>query len=102
MLDGLFRIIETLFEVRIRPDDAPVWHPSVRFFRIERPAAGRRRAELVGQFYLDPYARAGKRPGAWMDGMRARWARPGGDAADAGGAPGVQLRAAASTAGPRC
>ena len=74
VLDGLFRIIETLFEVSIRPDAAPVWHPSVRFFRIER--AG----ELVGQFYLDPYARPGKRPGAWMDDVRARWARP--DAAD--------------------
>jgi oligopeptidase A len=79
VLDGLFRIVETLFEVRIRPDEAPLWHPSVRFFRIERPAAaGDAAAELVGQFYLDPHARPGKRPGAWMDGMRERWARPGG------------------------
>ena len=77
VLDGLFRIIETLFEVRIRPDEAPVWHPSVRFYRIERPSAGDAAPELVGQFYLDPFARAGKRPGAWMDGMRDRWARPG-------------------------
>ncbi|WP_372527861.1 M3 family metallopeptidase [Piscinibacter sp.] len=72
VLDGLFRIIETLFEVSIRPDSAPVWHPSVRFFRIER--AG----QLVGQFYLDLYARNGKRPGAWMDDVRGRWARPEG------------------------
>ena len=72
VLEGLFRIIETLFEVTIRPDSAPVWHPSVRFFRIERGA------DLVGQFYLDPYARAGKRPGAWMDDVRGRWARPEG------------------------
>ena len=72
VLDGLFRIIETLFEVAIRPDSAPVWHPSVRFFRIERAGT------LVGQFYLDPYARNGKRPGAWMDDVRARWARPDG------------------------
>jgi oligopeptidase A len=49
-----------------------VWHPTVRFFRIER--AG----QLVGQFYLDPYARSGKRPGAWMDDVRGRWARPEG------------------------
>ncbi len=77
VLDGLFRIIETLFEVRIRPDEAPVWHPSVRFYRIERPSGGDAAPELVGQFYLDPFARAGKRPGAWMDGMRERWARPG-------------------------
>ncbi len=72
VLEGLFRIIETLFEVSIRTDTAPVWHPSVRFFRIERGA------ELVGQFYLDPYARPGKRPGAWMDDVRGRWARPEG------------------------
>ncbi|CAN7387277.1 M3 family metallopeptidase [Rhizobacter sp. LjRoot28] len=72
VLQGLFGIIETLFEVSIRPDTAPVWHPTVRFFRIER--AG----QLVGQFYLDPYARSGKRPGAWMDDVRGRWARPEG------------------------
>jgi oligopeptidase A len=70
VLKGLFGLIETLFEVQIQPDTAPVWHDSVRFFRIERAGA------LVGQFYLDPYARQGKRPGAWMDDVRGRWARP--------------------------
>ena len=78
VLEGLFRIIETLFEVSIRPDSAAVWHNSVRFFRIERRAAAGAAPQLVGQFYLDPYARPGKRPGAWMDGVRARWARPEG------------------------
>jgi oligopeptidase A len=72
VLEGLFQIVETLFEVDIRPDTAPVWHESVRFFRIERGG------QLVGQFYLDPYARPGKRPGAWMDGVLSRWARPEG------------------------
>ncbi len=80
VLDGLFHIIETLFAVRIRPDVAEVWHPSVRFYRIERPRSGEHMAdsapELVGQFYLDPYARPGKRPGAWMDVVRGRWQRP--------------------------
>ncbi|MFP5397019.1 MAG: M3 family metallopeptidase [Gammaproteobacteria bacterium] len=70
VLEGLFRIVETLFEVEVRPDHAPVWHPSVRFYRIERGG------ELVAQFYLDPYARAGKRAGAWMDDVRGRWQRP--------------------------
>ena len=80
VLEGLFGIIETLFEVSIRPDDAPVWHPDVRFFRIERKRPGQADAapELVAQFYLDPYARPGKRPGAWMDDVRSRWARPDG------------------------
>jgi oligopeptidase A len=76
VLAGLFRIAESLFEVVIREDRAPVWHDSVRFFRIERRHPDGDAAQLVGQFYLDPYARAGKRPGAWMDDARGRWARP--------------------------
>jgi oligopeptidase A len=81
VLEGLFGIIETLFEVQIRPDTAPVWHDSVRFFRIERmvrDGADGATPQLVGQFYLDPYARPGKRPGAWMDDVCGRWARPEG------------------------
>jgi oligopeptidase A len=79
VLEGLFHIIETLFEVSIRADTAPVWHPSVRFFRIERAGTSADgEPELVGQFYLDPYARPGKRPGAWMDDVCGRWARPEG------------------------
>ena len=83
VLEGLFHIIETVFEVRIRPDVAPVWHPSVRFYRIERDqatsgSAGDAAPHLVGQFYLDLFARPGKRPGAWMDDVRDRWLRPEG------------------------
>ncbi len=70
VLQGLFKIVETLFEVAIRRDVAPVWHPTVEFYRIERDG------KLLGQFYLDPSARAGKRGGAWMDDVRARWLRP--------------------------
>ena len=76
VLAGLFHIVETLFEVQIRPDVAEVWHDSVRFYRIERAGVGDAGPELVGQFYLDPYARTGKRPGAWMDVVRSRWSRP--------------------------
>lgn len=67
VLGGLFRVIETLFGVRVKPDQAETWHPDVRFFRVES-AEGR----LVAQFYLDLYAREGKRGGAWMDDARAR------------------------------
>ena len=70
MLAGLFKIVETLFEVAIRRDSAPVWKPGVEFYRIER------NGRLMGQFYLDPAARTGKRGGAWMDDARARWLRP--------------------------
>jgi oligopeptidase A len=76
VLEGLFHIVQTLFEVTIRPDMAPVWHPSVRFYRIERSVNGN--ARLLGQFYLDPYARSGKQAGAWMGDARDRWARPEG------------------------
>lgn len=74
VLAGLFQIVETLFEVAIRRDAAPVWHPNVEFYRIERRTP--EGPQLVGQFYLDPAARTGKRGGAWMDDARARWLRP--------------------------
>ncbi|MET3516827.1 oligopeptidase A [Pseudacidovorax sp. 1753] len=74
VLDGLFKIVQNLFEVQIRRDEAPVWHPSVVFYRIERQTP--QGAQKVGQFYLDPSARAAKRGGAWMDDVRARWLRP--------------------------
>ena len=61
VLAGLFRVIESLFGVKLQGDVAPAWHSDVRFFRIERDG------RLIGQFYLDLYARATKRGGAWMD-----------------------------------
>jgi len=66
VVEGLFQVIQRLFNVNIKPDGAPVWHPDVKFFRIERDG------KLIGQFYLDLYARSGKRGGAWMDDARAR------------------------------
>ena len=74
VLAGLFKIVETLFDVSIRRDTAPVWNANVEFYRIER--TGPTGTHLVGQFYLDPTARSGKRGGAWMDDVRARWLRP--------------------------
>ena len=70
VLQGLFNIIEKLFNVQIRKDHGQVWNPAVELFRIERNGS------LIGQFYLDQPARAGKRGGAWMDDMRGRWLRP--------------------------
>ena len=67
VLQGLFKVTETLFGVRIRDDSAAVWHPDVRFFRVENLDG-----TLVAQFYLDLYAREGKRGGAWMDDARSR------------------------------
>jgi oligopeptidase A len=62
VLCGLFRLVESLYGVRIREATAPTWHPDVRFFEIVDA-----KGALVGQFYMDLYARDGKRGGAWMD-----------------------------------
>ena len=67
VLAGLFEVIESLYGVRVREDSAPAWHADVRFFRVED-----RDGRLLGQFYLDLYARDGKRGGAWMDDGRNR------------------------------
>ena len=72
VLQGLFGLAEKLFEIEIRPDQAPVWHDSVRCYSVGR--AG----QPVGHFYLDLHARPGKHAGAWMDNAQQRWRRPDG------------------------
>ena len=67
VMAGLVRVAETLYEIRISPSSAPLWHEDVRFFEI-RDARG----TLVGQFYVDLYARETKRSGAWMDSAISR------------------------------
>jgi oligopeptidase A len=73
VLAGMFRVTETLFGVSLRASTAPVWHETVRFFDILD-----RDGKLVGQFYLDLYARASKRGGAWMDDAVTRRRKDGG------------------------
>jgi oligopeptidase A len=67
VLPGLFRVAETLYGVRIVPGRAPIWHEDVKFFEIVDA-----RGSLIGQFYVDLYARETKRGGAWMDSARSR------------------------------
>ncbi len=62
VLSGLFGLVERLFDLHIRASSAPLWHDTVRFFDIYDGTGN-----LIGQFYLDLYARASKRGGAWMD-----------------------------------
>jgi len=66
VLEGLFGVARRLFGVEVIADQAATWHPDVRFYRVERDGAP------IGHFYLDPYARPSKRPGAWMDDARGR------------------------------
>ncbi|MDW5378550.1 oligopeptidase A [Halomonas sp. HP20-15] len=73
VIDGLFRVTERLYGVQfVADDDAPRYHPDVRYYAIregDTPIAG---------FYLDLYAREGKRGGAWMDECRVRREREDG------------------------
>jgi oligopeptidase A len=73
VLAGMFRLVETLYGIRILPDTAEAWHPDVRFFRITDSDES-----LIGQFYLDLYSRETKRGGAWMDEAITRQRVPGG------------------------
>ena len=67
VLPGMFKLVETLYGLQIKPASAPVWHDDVRFFDIRN-----QQNQLVGQFYLDLYARNSKRGGAWMDDVITR------------------------------
>jgi oligopeptidase A len=62
VLQGMFGVVETLYGLQIKSDEASRWQEDVRFFSIRN-----RTGELVGQFYMDLYARPSKRGGAWMD-----------------------------------
>ncbi len=72
VLPGMFKLTETLYGLAISPDQAPGWHPDVRFYAIHD-----RSGNLVGQFYVDLYARPSKRGGAWMDEAMARRRKQG-------------------------
>ncbi|HER35404.1 MAG: oligopeptidase A [Halothiobacillaceae bacterium] len=74
VVEGLFAVVGRLFGIRVRErTDAPTWHRDVRFFEIED-----RDGQPRGRFYLDLYARAHKRGGAWMAGAIQRRRRPDG------------------------
>lgn len=68
VLSGLFEVVRRLYGINVvEKFDVDAWHKDVRFFDILDD-----KGELRGQFYLDLYARAKKRGGAWMDECRVR------------------------------
>ena len=68
VIDGLFQIVKRLYGLDIsRRENVDVWHPDVSFYEI-RDNGG----DVRGAFYLDLYARANKRGGAWMDECTSR------------------------------
>lgn len=68
VLSGLFKVVSRLFGIEVvEIQDVDTWHKDVKFFEI-RDKIGC----LRGAFYLDLFARAKKRGGAWMDECRVR------------------------------
>jgi peptidyl-dipeptidase Dcp len=67
LVDGMFWVGGELFGLGFAPvTDVPVYHPDVRVWEVTDRDSGRH----VGLFYFDPYARPGKRSGAWMNAYR--------------------------------
>ncbi|KAF3795877.1 Organellar oligopeptidase A [Nymphaea thermarum] len=65
VMEGLFGLAKTLFEIDIEPADgaAPVWNEDIKFYRVKDSAGN-----PIAYFYFDPYSRPSeKRGGAWMD-----------------------------------
>ncbi len=62
VLAGLFALTKDLFQCTLREYLAPVWHPDVRFFEVLNDSS-----EVIAGFYVDLFAREGKRGGAWMN-----------------------------------
>jgi len=73
VLQGLFDVAKRLYGVTIRVSEAPVWHEDVRFYDVMDS-----KGDKIAGFWLDPYARAHKRGGAWMNECTVRWIQPDG------------------------
>jgi oligopeptidase A len=67
VLEGMFRVVKSIFGIEVRPAKAETWHADVRFFDVLNESGQR-----IGQFFLDLYARDKKRGGAWMDDVMGR------------------------------
>jgi oligopeptidase A len=65
--EGLFGLVQKLYGLSAVPAEAALWHPDARFYQLKNA-----QQQVVGEFYLDLYARNGKQGGAWADGLRAR------------------------------
>ena len=70
MIDGMFWAAGQLYDLGFKENTGtvPVFHPDVRTFEV----TDKRTGEVIGLFYMDNYAREGKRSGAWMTTYRSR------------------------------
>jgi len=67
VMEGMFRVVKSIFGIEVRPASAETWHADARFFDVLNEAG-----ERIGQFFIDLYARDMKRGGAWMDDALSR------------------------------
>ncbi len=68
--EAMFFVAGELFGFRFSPvpeGEVPVFHEDVKVWRVDEAATG----DFVGIWYLDPYARQGKRSGAWATAYRS-------------------------------
>jgi peptidyl-dipeptidase Dcp len=70
MINGMFWAAGQLYDLDFKENTGtvPVWHPDIRTFEVR----DRRDGSMVGLFYMDNYARTGKRSGAWATTYRSR------------------------------
>jgi peptidyl-dipeptidase Dcp len=67
--EGMFWVAGELFNFKFTPiSDVPVYHPDVRVWEVKDKTSGKH----IGLWYFDPYAREGKRSGAWMNAYRSQ------------------------------
>ena len=67
-IGGLFDLLKSLYGISVVERSGEVWNPSVKLYELKD-----RSDHLIGYFYMDLFARDGKRPGAWMDDAVGRW-----------------------------
>jgi peptidyl-dipeptidase Dcp len=67
LIDGMFWVAGEVFDLKFKPvTNVPIFHEDVRVWEVTQISNGK----LKGLFYFDPYARKGKRSGAWMTAYR--------------------------------
>jgi oligopeptidase A len=63
VVDGLFELAERLYGVKLEVrEDVATWHEDARYYSVQSENGA-----VIGGFYVDLFARSGKRNGAWID-----------------------------------
>jgi peptidyl-dipeptidase Dcp len=69
LVEAIHWVAGELFNFKFTPaTNVPVAHPDIRVWEVTDKSSGKH----IGLWYFDPYARAGKRSGAWMNAYRSQ------------------------------